>query len=104
MTNTDPEEIQELLSRGVEDDTAEGPFGERPFSGSKVLTIYIGSRSHRTTKTHLGLATIFVPEKLRALQDFGHHVILICSAIFTASIGGIRPIKTGKRPLLPKKK
>lgn len=93
---TDENKIKELLSRGVEDVIVREHL-ENQLKSGKQLRIKFGI-DPTGPKIHLGRA---IPlRKLRALQDWGHKIVLIIGD-FTATIGDPSD-KTSKRPMLTK--
>ena len=90
-------EVNELLSRGVEDIFIEKDLKEKLFSGKK-LRVKFGI-DPTSPFIHLGRA---VPlRKLKAFQDLGHTIVLIIGD-YTAKIGDPSD-KTEKRPMLEEK-
>lgn len=94
-TNTDPQKIEELLSRGVEEVIENEVLKKKLLSGKK-LRIKFGI-DPTGSQLHIGHA---VPlRKLKQFQEFGHEVILLIGD-YTAMIGdpsgrdSTRPILT----------
>jgi len=82
MIDTNPQKIEEILTRGVENVyPSKEELGKVLLSGKK-LRIYNGIDP--TGKLHVGHAAVLL--KLRQLQDLGHEVIVLIGD-FTATIG-----------------
>lgn len=94
--HVDIQEIEEWLRRGVTNYVEKDSFIEKLRSG-KPLRIKFGI-DPTGDKIHLGRAVPFW--KLRQLQDWGHHIILIIGD-FTARIGDASD-KDSERPMLTK--
>jgi len=90
-------DVKELLSRGVED-VIEKKHLERTLQSGKPLRVKFGI-DPTGKKIHIGRAVLLW--KLRALQDLGHHIILIVGD-FTAQVGDPSD-KLEKRPFLSQK-
>ena len=80
--NTNPQKIQEILSRGVENIYPSREALEKILLSGKKLRIYNGIDP--TGKLHLGHAVVL--RKLRQFQDLGHEIIVLIGD-FTARIG-----------------
>ncbi len=85
-------QIEELLTRGVEDVIVRDTLTKKLFSGEK-LRIKLGI-DPTGSKIHLGRAVVL--RKLKKFQDLGHTIILIIGD-FTALIGDPSD-KLEKRP------
>ncbi len=96
--NTDPEKIESILARGVEDIFVLESLKKRLFSGEK-LRVKLGF-DPTGSKIHIGRAVVL--RKLKALQDLGHQVVFIVGD-FTAEIGDPSD-KLEKRPMLDREK
>lgn len=94
--NTDPQKIEEILSRGVEDVFVADSLKTKLLSG-KQLRIKFGI-DPTSPNVHLGRAVVL--RKLKAFQDLGHHIVLLIGD-FTALIGDPSD-KLSKRPMLTK--
>ena len=95
--NTDPQKIDDLLARGVEEIFIEKDLRAKLASG-KCLRIKLGI-DPTSPFIHLGRA---VPlRKLKAFQDLGHGIVLIIGD-YTAKIGDPSD-KLEKRPMLSDK-
>jgi len=81
--NTDPNKIEEFLTRGVENVYPNKEFVKKLFLSGKKLRIYLGVDPTGPT-LHLGHAIQL--KKLGELQKLGHEVILLIGD-FTAMIG-----------------
>lgn len=92
--NTDPDKIEEVLSRGVEEIFVKEHLKEALLSG-RQLRIKLGI-DPTGPAIHLGRAVVL--RKLRAFQDLGHKAVLIIGD-FTAKIGDPSD-KLEKRPML----
>ncbi|MFA5013293.1 MAG: tyrosine--tRNA ligase [Candidatus Paceibacterota bacterium] len=92
--NTDPQKIEELLSRGAEDIIDKKSLKEALLSGKK-LNIKFGV-DPTGPKIHLGRATALL--KLKDFQDLGHNIILIIGD-FTAQIGDASDKDSLRKPL-----
>ena len=79
---TTPEQIQELLTRGVSNVTVQEELEKKLASGTS-LRIKHGV-DPTTTDLHLGYATIYL--KLRDLQELGHTIVFLIGG-FTARFG-----------------
>jgi tyrosyl-tRNA synthetase len=91
------QDIDELLTRGVEEIFIEKDLRDRLTSG-KALRIKLGI-DPTSPYIHLGRAVTL--RKLRAFQDLGHHIVLIIGD-YTAKIGDPSD-KLEKRPMLTDK-
>ncbi len=81
--NTDPQKIEEFLTRGVENIYPDKDFVKKELQSGKKLKMYLGIDPTGPT-LHMGHA---VPlKKLKEFQDLGHEVILLIGD-FTAMIG-----------------
>ncbi len=92
--NVSPEEVDEFLSRGVEDVFVKEDLRKKLLSG-KQLRIKLGVDP---TSSHIHLGRAIPLRKLRKLQDMGHKVIFLVGD-FTALIGDASD-KLSKRPML----
>ncbi|MDD4477163.1 MAG: tyrosine--tRNA ligase [Patescibacteria group bacterium] len=81
--NTDPEKINELLTRGVENIFPTKEFLEKELKSGRRLTLYTGYDPTAPT-LHIGHAITMM--KLRQFQDLGHKVIMLIGD-FTGMIG-----------------
>jgi len=95
---TNPEKIEELLSRGVEDVFVKESLVKKLSSGER-LRIKLGF-DPTGSKIHIGRAVVL--HKLRAFQDMGHTIVFLVGD-FTAQIGDPSD-KLEKRPMLRKEK
>lgn len=94
QTDTDPQKIHQLLTRGVEDVFVREDLEKKLTSGQE-LRIKFGI-DPTGPKIHLGRA---IPlRKLRAFQKLGHQIVLIIGD-FTAQVGDPSD-KLDKRPML----
>lgn len=82
-TLTDPKQIGELLTRGVEKIFPNREFLEKQLLSGRQLTLYLGIDPTGPT-LHMGHVIPLL--KLRQFQDLGHQVILLIGD-FTATIG-----------------
>ena len=82
MINTNPQKIEEILTRGVENIYPSKEELKRVLLSGKKLRIYNGIDP--TGKLHLGHSVVL--KKLRQFQDLGHEVIVL-TGDFTARIG-----------------
>ena len=97
MVDTNPQRIEEILTRGIENVYPSREELEKVLLSGKKLKIYNGIDP--TGKLHIGHAAVLL--KLRQLQDLGHEIIILIGD-FTATIGD----PTGKsetRKVLTKK-
>lgn len=94
MAQRSPDQIADILTRGVSSVLVKEHLQKRLASGSK-LRIKLGIDPTRP-KLHIGHAILLL--KLRALQELGHKVVLIIGD-FTAQIGDPSD-KEGERPML----
>jgi len=98
--DTNPEKIQEVLMRGVENVYPDKGSLEAVLKSGKKIRLYNGIDP--TGKLHLGHLAVF--KKLRQFQDLGHEVIVLIGD-FTATIGdptdklAVRKPLTGKQVL-----
>ncbi|MEK7514288.1 MAG: tyrosine--tRNA ligase [Patescibacteria group bacterium] len=92
--NTDPSEIENLLSRGVEEVFVKDSLYKKLISG-KPLRVKLGF-DPTGSKIHIGRAIIL--RKLKVFQDLGHTAVFIVGD-FTAAIGDPSD-KLEKRPTL----
>lgn len=81
--NTDPQKIDELLTRGVENVFPNKAFLESELKKGNKLTFYLGIDPTGST-LHLG--HVIPLKKLAKLQELGHQIILLMGDI-TAMIG-----------------
>ena len=82
MTDTNPQKIEEFLTRGVENIYPNKKELETVLMSGKKLRVYSGIDP--TGKLHIGHAAVL--GKLRQLQDLGHEIIVLIGD-FTATIG-----------------
>ena len=81
--NTDPNKIEEFLTRGVENIYPNKEFVKKLLLSGEKITMYLGM-DPTAPSLHIGN---FVPVmKLKEFQDLGHQVILLIGD-FTATIG-----------------
>ncbi len=92
--NTDPQKINELLTRGVEEIFVKESLENKLKSGRKLRVKFGIDPTGKNV--HLGNAVVLW--KLRAFQDLGHQIVLIVGD-FTAQIGDPSD-KLDKRPML----
>ncbi len=97
-TNTDPQKIEELLSRGVENIYPKREFLEAQLKSGKQLTLYTGYDPTAPT-LHIGHGITML--KLRQFQELGHKVIMLIGD-FTGMIGDPTD-KTSARQKLTRK-
>ena len=95
--NTDPQKINEILTRGIEDIIEKDSLIKKLKSG-KRLRVKLGL-DPTGPKIHIGRAIQFW--KLKAFQDLGHQVVLIIGD-FTAQIGDASDKEAARRPLTEK--
>jgi len=81
--NTDPNKINELLTRGVENIFPNREFLEARLKEGKQLSLYVGI-DPTSPDLHIG-HSIFL-RKMRAFQELGHKIILLIGD-FTGMIG-----------------
>ncbi len=81
--NTDPQKIQELLERGVENIYPSKEFLEAKLKKGERLTLYTGYDPTAPT-LHIGHGITMM--KLRQFQDLGHKVIMLIGD-YTGTIG-----------------
>ncbi len=96
--NTDPQKIQELLTRGVDEVIDERNLEKKLKSGQK-LRVKLGI-DPTSPKLHLGRAIPLL--KLRDFQELGHQIVFIVGD-FTGLIGDTSD-KDSERPMMAKKK
>jgi tyrosyl-tRNA synthetase len=89
-----PEKINDILTRGVEDIFVQSDLEKALHSGQQ-LRVKLGI-DPTGPKIHIGRASVL--RKLRAFQKLGHQVVLIVGD-FTAQVGDASD-KTEKRPML----
>lgn len=82
-TNINPQKIEELLSRGVENIYPKKEFLEAQLKSGKQLTLYTGYDPTAPT-LHIGHGITML--KLRQFQELGHKVIMLIGD-FTGMIG-----------------
>ncbi len=97
MPNTDPQKIEEILTRGVENIYPSKKELEKVLLSEKKLRIYNGIDP--TGKLHIGHGAVL--NKLRQLQDLGHEIIVLIGD-FTATIGDPTGKSQTRRPLTKK--
>lgn len=97
-TNTDPQKIAELLSRGVENIYPKKEFLEARLQSGEQLTLYTGYDPTAPT-LHIGHGITML--KLRQFQDLGHKIIMLIGD-FTGMIGDPTD-KTSARQKLTRK-
>ena len=97
MTDTNPEKINEILSRGVEEVIVKEDLRKKLLSGKKIK-LYLGV-DPTGFDLHLGHAIVLW--KLRAFQDLGHEVVLLMGD-FTARIGDPTGKDATRKPLTGK--
>ncbi|HCC22759.1 TPA: tyrosine--tRNA ligase [Candidatus Falkowbacteria bacterium] len=93
--NTDPQKIQELLTRGVENVYPKPEFLAQRLKSGERLTLYLGI-DPTGPKLHLGHAISLM--KLRQFQELGHQVIMLIGS-FTAMIGDPTDKAATRKPL-----
>ena len=96
--NTDPQKIEELLTRGVENIYPKREFLEARLKSGKQLTLYTGYDPTAPT-LHIGHGITML--KLRQFQELGHKVIMLIGD-FTGMIGDPTD-KTSARQKLTRK-
>ncbi|MEK7511876.1 MAG: tyrosine--tRNA ligase [Patescibacteria group bacterium] len=94
-TNTDPQKIEELLTRGVENVYPNKSFLEKALKSGKQLTLYLGI-DPTGPSLHLGHAISLM--KLRQFQQLGHKIIMLIGS-FTAMIGDPTDKLATRKPL-----
>ncbi|HEY4483540.1 MAG TPA: tyrosine--tRNA ligase [Candidatus Paceibacterota bacterium] len=95
--DTDPEKIEEVLSRGVENIYPSKDFLKKRLESGERLTIYHGIDPTGTT-LHLGHS---VPlRKLGQFQKSGHHIIFLIGGL-TATIGDPTDKLAARKKLTP---
>ena len=94
MINTDPQKIDELLTRGVAEVIDREHLRERLLSGEK-LRIKLGI-DPTSPNLHIGRAVLLL--KLRDFQELGHQIVLILGT-FTGIIGDTSD-KEAERPMI----
>ncbi|MEK7071923.1 MAG: tyrosine--tRNA ligase, partial [Patescibacteria group bacterium] len=92
--NTDPEKIEEVLTRGVEKIFPNKEELEKVLLSGKKIRLYNGIDP--TGKLHIGHLVIL--RKLRQFQDLGHEVIVLIGD-FTAMIGDPTDKSATRKPL-----
>jgi tyrosyl-tRNA synthetase len=97
MINTNPEKIEEVLTRGVENIYPTKEALERVLKSGKKIRLYNGIDP--TGKLHIGHLVIL--RKLRQFQDLGHEVIILIGD-FTAMIGDPTDKSAARKPLTRK--
>ncbi len=97
-TNTDPQKIEELLSRGVENIYPKKEFLESRLKSGEQLTLYTGY-DPTAPSLHIGHGITML--KLRQFQDLGHKIIMLIGD-FTGMIGDPTD-KTSARQKLTRK-
>lgn len=95
--STDPQKINDIITRGVEDVFVKESLEAKLQSG-KPLRVKLGF-DPTGDKIHIGRAAVL--RKLKAFQDLGHTVVFIVGD-FTAQVGDPSD-KLAKRPMLAKK-
>ena len=95
MINTNFEQIENVLTRGVEKIYPSREALERVLLSGKKLRIYNGIDP--TGKLHIGHLVIL--KKLRRFQDLGHEIIILIGD-FTATIGDPTGKGTARKPLI----
>ena len=93
--DTNPQKINELLSRGVENIYPKREFLEARLKEGKQLTLYTGYDPTAPT-LHIGHAITMM--KLRQFQDLGHKVIMLIGD-FTGMIGDPTDKTSARQPL-----
>lgn len=83
MTDTNPEKIDQLLTRGVEQVYPSREVLEEKLKSGDKLRLYFGMDP---TAAHLHIGHAVGMRKMREFQDLGHEVILLIGS-FTAMIG-----------------
>jgi len=94
MTDTNPQKIDEILTRGVENIYPSPKELEDVLKSGKKLRIYSGIDP--TGKLHIGHAAVL--GKLRQFQDLGHEIIVLIGD-FTATIGDPTGKSETRKPL-----
>ncbi len=89
-------EIDELLSRGVQDVVPKKGLMEKLHKGDK-LRVYLGIDP---TSTHISLGNAVPLRKLRDFQNAGHEVIFLVGS-FTALIGDTSDKDAMRKPMTP---
>ncbi|MEI7451879.1 MAG: tyrosine--tRNA ligase [Candidatus Falkowbacteria bacterium] len=92
--NTNPEKIEELLSRGVEEVISKDDLRKKLLTG-KQLRVKLGI-DPTSPNIHLGRSVPLL--KLRDFQDLGHQIVFIIGD-FTGTIGDTSD-KNAERPML----
>lgn len=98
MINTNPQKIEEILNRGVEDVVVKEELKKKLLSGKRIR-LYFGI-DPTSSILHLGHTVCLW--KLRDFQDLGHEVILLIGD-FTARIGDPSGKDTMRVPLSKEK-
>ena len=96
-TNTDPQKINDLLNRGVEE-VIDKTHLENSLKSGKKLRVKFGI-DPTGPKIHIGRAIVLW--KLRAFQELGHQIVLIIGD-FTAKIGDASDKTSQRKPLTDK--
>ncbi|MBT5503021.1 tyrosine--tRNA ligase [Candidatus Falkowbacteria bacterium] len=96
--NTDPQKIEQLLTRGVENVYPNKEFLEELLKSGKKLKLYLGI-DPTGPSLHLGHAISLM--KLRQFQELGHTVIMLIGS-FTAMIGDPTDKLAVRQPLTRK--
>ena len=97
MTDTNPQKIEEVLTRGVENIFPNKEEVEKVLLSGKRLRIYCGIDP--TGKLHIGHGAVL--GKLRQLQELGHEIIVLIGD-FTATIGDPTGKNQTRKPLTRK--
>lgn len=95
---TDEKKIEEVLTRGVENDYPSKEELAKALKSGKQLTIYNGIDPTGPT-LHIGHGAVLL--KLRQLQDLGHNIIILIGD-FTATIGDPTDKSATRKPLTRK--
>lgn len=96
--NTDPQKIQELLTRGVENIYPNREFLDKELKSGRQLTLYVGYDPTAAT-LHIGNGITLL--KLRQFQDLGHKIIMLIGD-FTGMIGDPTDKTSTRQPLTRK--
>lgn len=91
------EQINQILTRGVENVYPNAAALEKALTSSKKLKIYWGIDP--TGQLHIGHGVVL--QKLRQLQDLGHHIIVLMGD-FTAMIGDPSDKSATRKPITKK--
>ncbi len=97
MIDTNPQKIEEALTRGVENIYPSKEELQKALMSGKKLRIYNGIDP--TGKLHIGHAAVL--NKLRQFQDLGHEIIVLIGD-FTATIGDPTGKSQTRKPLTRK--